>query len=256
LELPKSDSHLNRKVFEMFELGTNQKQQNSAVQTELPATQFSKEQIKRGLLILVAFVILRAVLARVGQVDQGLEFNTRSILFLLGTFFIMSVGLVYFGFSRWVGIDLGQWWRFERKRLLGDGGWGLLGYLGGMVLTLAIVIPVAQLGLVPESVMNNQAGTPSLGGWLLGLFFGFAIAGFQEETIFRGFLQGVLTERFGRWPGNLGQAALFSLAHVGYFPWGAWPLFILTFGLGLIYGWLRLKRSALVAPWLAHGLMG
>jgi membrane protease YdiL (CAAX protease family) len=240
----------------MLERTSNEKQQTSTGKTDLPAADFSKEQIIKGLVILVAFVILRAVLAQVGQVDQGLEVDVRSILFLISTFFIMSVGLVYFGFSRWVGIDLGQWWRFERKRLLGDGGWGLLGYLGGLVLTLAIVIPVVQLGLVPESVMNNQAGSPSLGGYLLGLFFGFAIAGFQEETIFRGFLQGLLTDRFGRWPGNLGQAILFSLAHVGYFPWEAWPLFILAFGLGLVYGWLRLKRGTLVAPWLAHGLMG
>jgi membrane protease YdiL (CAAX protease family) len=240
----------------MLEFTSNEKQQNSAARTDLPAAKFSKEQIIKGLVILVTFVILRAVLAQIGQVDQGLELNVRSILFLIITFLIMSVGLVYFGFSRWVGIDLDQWWRFDRKRLLGDGGWGLAGYLAGMVLALVIVIPVAQLGLVPESVMNNQAGSPSLGGWLLGLFFGFAIAGFQEETIFRGFLQGVLTDRFGRWSGNLGQAALFSLAHLGYFPWETWPLFVLAFGLGLIYGWLRLKRGTLVAPWLAHGLMG
>lgn len=240
----------------MWKVAPTEKQEKRTNSTDLPTATLSKEQIKKGLLIIVAFVILRAALARIGQIEQGLEFNTRSVLFLTSTFLIMSVGLVYFGFSRWVGVDLRQWWRFDRKRLLGDGGWGLLGYLGGMVLTLLVVIPVAQLGLIPESVMNNQAASPSLGGWLLALFFGFAIAGFQEETIFRGFLQGILTERFGRWPGNLGQAALFSVAHVGYFPWEAWPLFIVAFLLGLVYGWLRLKRGTLVAAWLAHGLMG
>jgi membrane protease YdiL (CAAX protease family) len=240
----------------MWKVATIKKQEKHASSTDLPAATLSKEQVKRGLLIIVAFVILRAALARIGQIEQGLEFNTRSVLFLTSTFLIMSVGLVYFGFTRWVGVDLRQWWQFDRKRLLGDGGWGLLGYLGGMVLTLIVVIPVAQLGLIPDSVMNNQAASPSLGGWLLALFFGFAIAGFQEETIFRGFLQSILTERFGRWPGNLGQAALFSAAHVGYFPWEAWPLFILAFLLGLVYGWLRLKRGTLVAAWLAHGLMG
>jgi len=240
----------------MWKVAPTEKQEKRTNSTELPAATLSKEQIKRGLLIIVAFVILRAVMARIGEVEQGLQVNMRSILFLTSAFLIMSVGLVYFGFSRWVGIDLRQWWRFDRKRLLGDGGWGLLGYLGGMVLTLIVVIPVAQLGLIPESVMNNQAASLSLGGWLLALFFGFAIAGFQEETIFRGFLQGILTERFGRWPGNLGQAALFSVAHVGYFPWEAWPLFIVAFLLGLVYGWLRLKRGTLVAAWLAHGLMG
>lgn len=240
----------------MLKLTSTEEQENSVSRTNLPPETLSNEQIKKGFLIVIAFVILRAILARLGQMDQGLQFNTRSLLLLSSAFFIMSVGLVYFGFTRWVGIDLGQWWRFDRTRLLGDGGWGLLGYIGGLILTLGIIIPVAQLGLIPDSVMNNQAALPSLGGWLLSLFFGFAIAGFQEETIFRGFLQGVLTERFGRWPGNIFQAALFSLAHVGYFPWAAWPLFIVAFALGLVYGWLRLKRGTLVAPWLAHGLMG
>jgi membrane protease YdiL (CAAX protease family) len=234
---------------------STEKQENS-VRTTLPAETFSNTQIKKGLLILVAFVILRAVLAQIGGVDQNLQFNLRTILFLGSAFLILSVGLVYFGFTRWVGIDLRQWWRFERRRLLGDAGWGLLGYLGGMVLTLVLVIPVVQLGLVPDNVMNNQPTSPSLGGWILGLFFGFAIAGFQEETLFRGFLQGVLTERFGRRTGNILQAAVFSLAHIGYFPWAAWPLFIIAFALGLIFGWLRLKRGTLVAPWLAHGLIG
>jgi membrane protease YdiL (CAAX protease family) len=67
------------------------------------------------------------------------------------------------------------------------------------------------------------------------LFFGLAIAGFQEETIFRGFLQRVLTERFGIWPGNILQAAAFSVAHIGYYPLTAWPLFILAFVLGMVF---------------------
>lgn len=225
----------------MLRLTSIEKQENSVSRTNLPAEKLSNEQIKKGLLILAAFVILRAILARIGEIDQGLQFNTRSILFLSSAFLIMSVGLVYLGFSRWVGIDLQQWWLFDRKRLLGDGGWGLLGYFSGLVLTLGIVIPVAQLDLVPDNVMNGQPAPPSPGVWLLSLFFGFAIVGFQEETIFRGFLQGVLTERFGRWPGNILQAAVFSLAHVGYFPWDAWPLFIIAFVLGPVYGWLRLK---------------
>lgn len=240
----------------MLKPSSFEQQENSASTINLPAEKLSNQQIKKGLLILAAFVILRTILARVGEMDQGLQFNTRSILFLGSAFLIMSVGLVYFGFSRWVGIDLWQWWRFDRKRLPGDIGWGLLGWFSGLVLTLVIVIPVAQLSLVPEAMMNSQSALPSLGGWLLSLFFGFAIAGFQEETIFRGFLQGVLTERFGRWPGNILQAAIFSLAHIGYFPWKAWPLFIIAFVLGLVYGWLRLKRGTLVVPWLAHGLMG
>jgi len=46
---------------------------------------------------------------------------------------------------------------------------------------------------------------------LLGWFFGFAIAAFQEETLFRGFLQGLLQERYGRIVAIVGQAAIFTL---------------------------------------------
>ncbi len=88
------------------------------------------------------------------------------------------------------------------------------------------------------------------------LFFGLAIAGFQEETIFRGFLQGVPTERFGIWPGNILQAAVFSIAHIGYYPLTAWPLFIVAFVLGILFGWLNIKRGTLIVPWIAHGLVG
>jgi uncharacterized protein len=222
----------------------------------MPSAKLDKQQIKKGFFILITFVILRGILADIGKVDQGLQINSRSILFLTSAFFILSVGLVYLGFTKWVGIDLKQWWQFGKQRIWGDVVWGLLGAFIGLVLSALVILPFVQLGWITENITNGQVLQASPLTYLLSLFFGFAIAGFQEETIFRGFLQNVLKERFGNWQGNVLQATVFSIAHIGYLPWEKWPLLILVFVLGILFGWLRMKRGTLIAPWIAHGLIG
>jgi hypothetical protein len=89
-------------------------------------------------------------------VDQGVQISSQSILFLTSAFLILSVGLVYLGFTKWIGIDLKQRWWFDRKRILGDVGWGTLGFFIAMVSAVAVLTPIMKLGLVPASVMQNQ----------------------------------------------------------------------------------------------------
>jgi len=208
-------------------------------------------QLKRGVAILVAFVLLRAALTRFEPLS--LEATPQSVLWLVAVFLIMSVGLVYLGFTRWVRVDLRQWWRYDRKKVLRDVGWGILGLIIAFILTALYAAAAVTLGLVE---VPTQTSVPSLAEILLMQFFGFAIAGFQEETIFRGFVQDVLTERLGRWQGNILQGAIFSLAHIGYYPLDAWPMFLQAFLVGIVFGWLRMKRGTLIAPWIAHGFFG
>ena len=85
---------------------------------------------------------------------------------------------------------------------------------------------------------------------------GFAIAAFQEETLFRGFLQGLLRERYGRVTAIVGQSAVFTLAHLGYYPVSAWPLLLVVFLVGLVTGWLVDRRGTLLPAGLAHGFVG
>lgn len=40
------------------------------------------------------------------------------------------------------------------------------------------------------------------------------------------------------------------------YPLGAWYLFLTTFAGGLVSGWLRKRRDRLLAPGIAHGLVG
>ena len=75
---------------------------------------------------------------------------------------------------------------------------GTLICLGVFVFGVGIVISV--FNLMPSSLVASQDNvslSQILINLVLGWFFGFAIASFQEETIFRGFLQEVIGRKFG-----------------------------------------------------------
>jgi membrane protease YdiL (CAAX protease family) len=233
----------------------------------LGAPNFTRTQQVRGLALLGAFVVLRAVLARAWDryFPGGYSTDPLFLAFLGGIFLLLSVGLVYLGFTRWVGVDLRVWW-FDRRRLRGDLLWGV----GGIVLVLAATLggTLALTALFPElASVGTAGGAPSptatagaASGFavnlLLGWFFGFAIAAFQEETLFRGFLQSLLQERYGRVVAIVGQAAVFALAHLGYYPVSAWPLLLVVFLVGLVTGWLVDRRGTLLPAGVAHGFIG
>lgn len=73
----------------------------------LNSTRFTAAQIRRGLVLLGAIVLLRAVLwglvwEQPDSATAPLEFG----LLVIVTSLIGSIGLVYVGFTRWVGVDL------------------------------------------------------------------------------------------------------------------------------------------------------
>ena len=87
------------------------------------------KQIKKGLVLLVLFVLIRAALTYATRANGESQTMGQRILFLVGGFLILSVGLTYLGFTRWVGVDIRQWWGFDKKRLWGiwaGAFWGLL----------------------------------------------------------------------------------------------------------------------------------
>ncbi|MFC6940649.1 type II CAAX endopeptidase family protein [Salinirubellus sp. GCM10025818] len=233
----------------------------------LRAPTFTRTQQVRGLALLGAFVVLRAVLARAWDryFPGGYSTDPLFLAFLGGIFLLLSVGLVYLGFTRWVGIDLREWW-FDRRQLRGDLLWGVAGIvlvlvstIGGTLALTALVpglAPEGAAGAAPAPTVAAGAATGFAVNLLLGWFFGFAIAAFQEETLFRGFLQGLLQERYGRVVAIVGQAAVFALAHLGYYPVSAWPLLLVVFLVGIVIGWLVDRRGTLLAAGIAHGFVG
>jgi membrane protease YdiL (CAAX protease family) len=233
----------------------------------LGAPDFTRTQQARGLALLGAFVVLRAVLARAWDryFPGGYSTDPLFLAFLGGIFLLLSVGLVYLGFTRWVGVDLRAWW-FDRQRLRGDLLWGVAGIvlvlaatLGGTLALTALFPELASVGAAgaaPSPTVTAGAASGFAVNLLLGWFFGFAIAAFQEETLFRGFLQGLLQERYGRSVAIVGQAAVFALAHLGYYPVSAWPLLLVVFLVGLVTGWLVDRRGTLLPAGIAHGFIG
>ena len=92
------------------------------------------------------------------------------------------------------------------------------------------------------------------------LFIGsFAIASWQEENIYRGYLQPKLAVLTGKWKANAIQAVLFSVAHVGYWQFTSPIPFITNLTMvalmGFILGLYRQRYDSLVAPFIAHGLV-
>jgi len=233
----------------------------------LRAHSLTRTQRRRGLVLLAAFVVLRAVVARAWDryFPGGYSTDPVFLAFLGGTFLLLSVGLVYLGFTRWVGVDLHAWW-VDRSRLRGDVLWGvagiglvLLATLGGTLALVALfpgLAPVGAAGAAPTPTVTAEAASGIAVNLLLGWFFGFAIAAFQEETLFRGFLQRLLEERYGRLVAVVGQAAAFALAHLGYYPISAWPLLLVVFLVGIVTGWLVDRRGTLLAAGIAHGFVG
>ena len=230
-------------------------------------SRFTRTQIIRGLVLLGAFVVLRAIAARAWDryFPVGYSTDPLFLVFLGGIFLLLSVGLVYLGFTRWVGVDLWSWW-FNRRQLRGDLLWGVIGIVGvlaatvGGVLALTALVPglapVAGAGAAPAPTVTQGEAAGFVVNLLLGWFFGFAIAAFQEETLFRGFFQNLLEEQYGRVVAIVGQAAVFTLAHLGYYPVSAWPLLLVVLLVGLVTGWLVDRRGTLLSAGIAHGFVG
>jgi membrane protease YdiL (CAAX protease family)/Na+-transporting methylmalonyl-CoA/oxaloacetate decarboxylase gamma subunit len=235
----------------------------------LRATSLTRTQQVRGLVLLGTFVVVRAVVARGWDryFPGGYSTDPLFLASLGGTFLLLSVGLVYLGFTRWVGVDLRAWW-VDRARLRGDLVWGVLGAVAVFLVTIGGALalttvfpglnPAGATGAAPASTATGAGGaaTGLVVNLLLGLFFGFAIAAFQEETLFRGFLQRLLEERYGRLLAIVGQAAVFTLAHLGYYPVSAWPLLFVVFLVGIVTGVLVDRRGTLLPAGLAHGFVG
>lgn len=75
-----------------------------------------------------------------------------------------------------------------------------------------------------------------------------------EEIVFRGLIAGSLSRRLPMLWANVGQALAFLLPHmlILYVMPQMWPLLLLVFLGGLVFGWLRIKSGSILGPWLIH----
>ena len=134
-------------------------------------------------------------------------------------------------------------WR--RKGLLKAIGLGLLGFV-------LLYINVIAWALLEGNTTQPTTFTPGPVRLLLVACFAFGLPAWVEENLYRGYLQPLLAGRMSLGLAIVVQAAVFSVAHLGYYT------HLLDFGMvavtGLILGWLRKRDASLVGPYVAHGL--
>ena len=129
---------------------------------------------------------------------------------------------------------------------------GLVGYAPLLPLLLGVGILWALLcrELGWEVGQETLRSIAELEGRELGLALVIAIlpGPFLEELLFRGFLQGALSQLRGEGAGVAAGALLFALLH------GSSSAFIPLFLLSLFLGWLQVRTRSLFAPWAVHAL--
>ena len=111
-------------------------------------------------------------------------------------------------------------------------------------------LSLAATKLIPADVLATVGTTNRITTLVAALAVIVRAAG--EETLFRGFLQGVFSNRFGKAAGIWVQAVLFLLPHLALLLVSplVWPILPAQFLTGLALGWLRSRHDS-IAPTIA-----
>jgi uncharacterized protein len=177
------------------------------------------------------------------QPDEFFTGSSRALLMtaLMGSYSVAVVALGLLALGRVRAADLG--WRSEHMAT--DVAYGLL---GALLLVLGMMAVMVAFGAdVREAYEVATRFTPAqrLQMLMIGV-----IAGFGEESVFRGYLQPALCSKFGVWWGLSATAVIFALYHVPVTPHAIGLTAKLMFG--IILGLLRHKTGGLWAPAIAH----
>jgi len=208
---------------------------------------FKGNRLLWGFILVVVFSLLRFIETTSWQNLFGspdFQETAPFALFLLIWFLIMSVGLIVVGIV-WLTKTSWRALGWKREGLFKSIVLGLVGFV-------LIYINVIVWAMLAGNTEQPEFFMPSITRFLLVAFFGFGLAAWVEENLFRGYLQPLLADRMNIWLAIIVQAAIFSAAHLGYSK--HLSDFGFTFVTGLILGSLRFRESSLVAPFVAHGL--
>jgi membrane protease YdiL (CAAX protease family) len=181
--------------------------------------------------------------------EDGFAFEGRPLEFILvGLMMAVAAGLV-------VGIALCLFGRislsslgWDKSGMTREVGVGVIAFAACAVLLVALTAFTG--GSADIRSLVTTMGSYTIAQRLLFLLIGLGAA-FNEESIFRGYLQPVVISKAGRAGGIALTAGIFALHHMQFSP----PQFAGRFGLGLVYGVLRARRGSLVAPATAHLLV-
>jgi hypothetical protein len=114
--------------------------------------------------------------------------------------------------------------------------------------TLCLFFPVGPLQSIKR--FSDDVITPLFTRCTIGdLALISLLAGFGEEMLFRGVIQGALTDWLGLWPGLVLASVLFGLFH----PFTPFYMFLATL-VGIYLGAAWIWSENLLVPIIAHGL--
>jgi membrane protease YdiL (CAAX protease family) len=132
------------------------------------------------------------------------------------------------------------------------------GVLVAFVLNIVRTVAMVALDLEASSpIVDAGTGTNATTVLLAMIAVSFLVIAPLEELLFRGLIQGRLSEVYGSTVGVLTASALFALMHLPGFGGvlGGRLLTVLgLFAVSLVFGWLYERTGNLVIPWAVHGL--
>jgi hypothetical protein len=130
-----------------------------------------------------------------------------------------------------------------------DVAWGVAGTLPLLVVFAVCVRgpwqPLAHIRQICNEVIRPFFRSSSV----LELALISLVAGIAEEMLFRGLLQGALSDWLGLWPGILATSVLFGVVHLITVTYG-----ILVTLVGIYLGWSYEASGNLMVVIVAHGL--
>lgn len=144
----------------------------------------------------------------------------------------------------WAVADGVGWRKPESAQLLHAIVVGVIG--GGLVYVCTLWVPMDRP--VDQTVFAKFLASGAT-GLVLFAVMALLIAPIVEEIVFRGFMLGAFTRRWGKGAALLVTVLIFGAIHLPQ-TWYYWPAIAGTFGLGVITAWMRL-RSGSVLPAIA-----
>jgi membrane protease YdiL (CAAX protease family) len=198
-------------------------------------------------LVLAAISSIALVLGMLGLQSIGVEnlsnFNTQFFIYFPIYSLICLFVIVYGLLLKPANLKISQLgWSLKNlpKNIL----FGILGFVG---ISLALYLVMFFLNVLDwEQIKNQQAHYDwkmRAGFLLIGIH-----AAFLEESVFRGYLQKILVDRFGKTIGIVAGSIIFSLYHLNFNPIGLIGKFIIGVGYGVLFQ----KNKSLIPSAIAH----
>ena len=155
-------------------------------------------------------------------------------------------------------------WIYVAYRLIERASWKDLGWNLSNIkreISFGVLLGAALFLLVNLETAFTKKPTINVDAEIAVILFvvSFGVASWQEENIYRGYLQPKLRAVMVKWRANVFQAILFSITHIGYWQFTSALPFLMGLAvvalMGFILGYYRQHYGSLIAPFIAHGMV-